>query len=69
MSTEHEETTHPVSGYIFATFLAALVFLLVAALNDYATAAFAAPLIVGWAWASLWLFGKIDASEQAHEAH
>ncbi|MDP2013756.1 MAG: hypothetical protein Q8L05_05970 [Actinomycetota bacterium] len=69
MSTEHEAKTYPIQAYVFATVLAALVFMLVAALNDYGTAAFAAPLIVGWAWVSLWLFGKIDSSEDAPQAH
>ncbi len=69
MSTEHVEKTYPIQAYVFATVLAALIFMLVAALNDYAEAAFAAPLIVGWAWISLWLFGKIDSSEESHQAH
>ncbi len=69
MSTEHVEKTYPIQAYVFATFLAALVFLLVAALNDYAEAGFAAPILVGWAWISLWLFGKIDSSEEPHQAH
>lgn len=69
MSTEHEERTYPIQAYIFATVLAGLVFMLVAALNDYAEAAFAAPLIIGWAWVSLWIFGKLDSPEVAHEAH
>ncbi len=69
MSTEHEEKTYPIQAYVFATVLAALIFWLVAALNSYAEAGFAAPLIVGWAWVSLWLFGKLDSSEEAHQAH
>ena len=69
MSSEHVEKTYPIQAYVFATFLAALVFLLVAALNDYAEAGFAAPFIVGWAWISLWLFGKLDASDESEVVH
>jgi len=69
MSSEHEGRTFPVQAYIFATVLAALVYLLVAALNDFGTATWAAPFILGWAWLSLWIFGKLDPSEEAAGVH
>jgi len=65
MSSEHDERTYPVQAYIFATVLAGLIYALVAALNDFNVALFALPLIVGWAWVSLLIFGKPDPVEHA----